>query len=371
MKVSMRVIFVAVLLVAAVAIGKTKQESRREIGTIDKARFRIDVPAPWNRGLVIYSHGYDVFPSSYDDGPPDEITKAFLDLGYAVAQSGFSGTGWVVKESQHDIDGLRQHFVDKFGQPDHTYAAGMSMGGFITMMMLETEPRTYQGGLALCAPLASPSWFIGRRVFDLRVVFDYYFPGVLPSPAAIPQDYIPSTEEFNSMMELLARNPEKTAAISAYSGIRNENEIVNSLQFFSLVLKDLRVRSGGNAFDNRDTVYSGTLDDAALNKGVKRYSADPRADEYMRKNYTPSGEIQSPLLSVQNLDDPLMPGWVKNAYASLVDAHGRPDLFVQTYVAASGHCSISPQEITAAMAQLGNWRATGTPPSGGLLQVAK
>ena len=54
---------------------------------------------------------------------------------------------------------------------------------FLTMLMMESFPTVYDAGLALCGPLAPASYFMSRNVFDMRVVFDYFFPGALPSPA--------------------------------------------------------------------------------------------------------------------------------------------------------------------------------------------
>jgi hypothetical protein len=46
------------------------------------------------------------------------------------------------------------------------------MGGFLTTTLLEMFPNAYDGGLALCGPLAAASWFMTRRPFDISVVFD-------------------------------------------------------------------------------------------------------------------------------------------------------------------------------------------------------
>jgi hypothetical protein len=37
---------------------------RTEIGEINGAKFRIDVPENWNGGLVVYCHGYNPAPVS-------------------------------------------------------------------------------------------------------------------------------------------------------------------------------------------------------------------------------------------------------------------------------------------------------------------
>ena len=35
------------------------------------------------------------------------------------------------------------------------------------MTLIETFPNVYDGGLALCGPLAPASWFMASRVFDI------------------------------------------------------------------------------------------------------------------------------------------------------------------------------------------------------------
>ena len=40
----------------------TKQPAAVETGTLDGAAYRIDIPANWNHGLVVYFHGYAVTP---------------------------------------------------------------------------------------------------------------------------------------------------------------------------------------------------------------------------------------------------------------------------------------------------------------------
>ncbi|MEO8026206.1 MAG: hypothetical protein ABI823_07015, partial [Bryobacteraceae bacterium] len=42
-------------------------EGRTELGDINGAKFRIDVPEKWNGGLVVYCHGYNPNPQGFDD----------------------------------------------------------------------------------------------------------------------------------------------------------------------------------------------------------------------------------------------------------------------------------------------------------------
>jgi pimeloyl-ACP methyl ester carboxylesterase len=154
---------------------------RTELGEINGAKFRIDMPEKWNGGLVLYCHGYNAAPVSYEDKPLP-LLSVFAGQGYAVAQSGYAAGGWAIQEAIEDMEALRRYFASKYGAPTETYVTGHFMGGFLTMVLLERFPNSYDAGLALCGPLGPATWFFERRIFDLRVVFDYYFPGALPNP---------------------------------------------------------------------------------------------------------------------------------------------------------------------------------------------
>jgi len=70
-------------------------------GTIGGAAYKIEVPAPWNGTLVLYSHGY-VAPGQTNPATDvgDPITGAWLlDHGYALAGSSYSSTGWALQQA--------------------------------------------------------------------------------------------------------------------------------------------------------------------------------------------------------------------------------------------------------------------------------
>ncbi|MFB3828348.1 MAG: alpha/beta hydrolase [Bryobacteraceae bacterium] len=348
------------LLVCAAALAVSLAAApKTEIGEINGAQFRIDVPEAWNGGLILYCHGYSAVPGTFDPAKPNPAAGLFTGQGFAVAQSGYAAGGWAIEEALQDTQALRRYFVRKYGAPKETWVSGHSMGGFLTMAMLEKYPNDVDGGLALCGPLGPASWFMLRRVFDMRVVFDHYFPGVLPPPDRVPADYAMSPARNQKVREILDGNAEAAAAFRRYSGIQNNKEAAATVVFFTYILKDLQQRGGGNPFDNRDTIYDGSPDDNALNDGVKRYRAVPRAAEYVRTWYTPTGRLTRPMLAIHTTYDPLVPPWVPNYYAHLAEESG---LFVQQYVKRAGHCAIQPQEVARGLAQLREWKATGKRP---------
>lgn len=304
--------FAAVLLVAACAWAEPKLET----GDINGAKFRIDIPEKWNGGLVMYCHGYSPKPVSYENPKVAPQLAVFLDAGYAVAQSGYGAGGWAIQEALTDTESLRRYFVGKYGAVKETYVTGHSMGGFLTMMLMETQPSTYDAGLPLCGPLAASLTFMGRGAFDGRVLFDYYFPGLLPNPAKVDADFQNTPEVQKKILAALEGSPEKAAILKKRDGFKQDKDLASTLAFVTYLLKELQARAGGNPFDNRSIIYNGTPDDNTLNAGVARYAADAKAAAYLRTYYTPTGHVIKPMLAVHTSYDPLVPTWIPNQYAA-------------------------------------------------------
>src|SRR5260370_8379362 len=147
-----------------------------------------------------------------------------------------------------------------------------------------------------------------------RGVFDYYFPGPLPPPDKVPANCKNSREAGKSLQALMASQPQKSAALLRYSGAHNTKDLAGTLSFITYMLLDLQQRSGGNPFDNRNTIYETSDDYNALNDGVKRYAADPRAPEYIRTWYTPTGKLTRPMLAIHTSYDPLLPVPIPHPY---------------------------------------------------------
>ena len=206
---------------------------------------------------------------------------------------------------------------------------------------------------------------MSRRVFDMRVVFDYLFPGALPNPVKIPADYMMSTALNGTIEKLLDSKPEQASILRRWTGLRNNKDTAGTLVFFTYILKELEERAGGNPFDNRNTIYEGTDDDNALNDHVARYKSEPRAAAYLERYYTPSGHLTRPMLAIHSTYDPLVPPWVTNMYSTLAERADSDHFFVQQYVKHAGHCAIQPAEIARGFQQLRQWSAAGTRPAAG------
>lgn len=336
-----------------------------QIGRLDGAAYRIDVPAGWNRGVVVFFHGYAIDPVVFRDG--ERLSPMFdpiLARGFAVIQSGYSSTGWAVEQAAADTEKLRRRFVAAHGAAKESYVMGMSMGGLLTAMTIETKPQIYDGALALCGVLGASDRFL-QRDFALRAAFDHYFPGLLGPLVPVPAEYRPDEAITARVDAALKSDPKAYVALRALNGGGDERSLPGVIAFAGYLVGELQRRAGGNPFGNADLIYTGSGDDFALNDGVARYRAEPRAAAYLSRWYTPSGRLSKPMLALHNAADPLVIASTAFDYAVLAQRAGRADRFVQQYVPAEGHCTFTPAQIGRAFDALVAWKRDGVrPPSG-------
>jgi len=344
--------------------------AKTEIGQLNQAKFRIDVPDNWNHSLVVYCHGYNPEPASFKEKPLDPSLAVFVKAGYAVAQSGYSAGGWAVEQAVVDTEVLRQYFAEKYGRPAETYVAGHSMGGLLAVLMIEKYPDTYDSGLDLCGVLG-PAPRVMQHAFDIRVVFDYYFPGLLPSPDKVPPSYEISDKLTRKVEHAINAKPSSAAAMRSYTGVHSNKDLAGGIVFLTYTFKDLEQRSGGNPFDNRNTIYTGLPASETVNDRVARYEADPNALGYLQRFYTPTGHLTRPVLAIHTTYDPLVSPSLPSDYSLLAREAGAGQFFVQQYVKHDGHCNITASEIERGFAELVAWKKDGQAPKAGWLQVKK
>jgi hypothetical protein len=117
------------------------------------------------------------------------------------------------------------------------------------------------------------------------------------------------------------------------------------------------------------TQYTGALPAAelqAINASVGRYSASPAGLNQIEHNYTPTGNLRIPALTLSTFRDPVVPGFHLSAYGAAVAAAGNSDGLVQRLVPGTGngygHCTFTPQELVTAFFDLVLWAEYGVPP---------
>ena len=241
---------------------------------------------------------------------------------------------------------------------------GVSEGGLITTLATEQYPAVFNGGLAACGPIGDFRRH-ANYVGDFRVVFDYFFPGLIPGSAvSIPDPLIANWSTYYTTTVV----PVITAPGSAISVTQLLNVtgvpydpgdpatiaegISQELWYNVHGTNDAIAKLGGQPFDNHDRIYSGSLNDAALNAGVGRYTASPAALAELEAHYQTAGRPLVPLVTIHNTHDQTVPYWHETLYRDKIVANNfayRHDLIpVDSY----GHCNFTLGEITSALTLL-------------------
>jgi pimeloyl-ACP methyl ester carboxylesterase len=342
------------------------------------ALYEICIPLvlpPWNGELIVYAHGY-LSPEEPLSIPDEFSDLSFLAnfLGYGTAASSYATNGLAVLPAIPDLLELPGIVEGLFGKPSRIYLVGPSMGGLVTTLMIEQGLGEFDGGLAICAPngdFAAQTNYLG----DFRVVFDYFFPGLVPgSPDNIPQWLIDDWDNhYAAIVQPVINDPANAhlldqlfvvvgAATDPADPASRENTVERLLWYNIFATNDAREVLGGQPFDNQDRVYSGSDDDAALNAGVARFVADPQALAEIEASYQTSGQLARPLLTDHTTLDELVPFWHSDLYAARVQAAGSQVYFARNSVARYGHCNFTASEVFDDFLQLVEMVDNAPPP---------
>ena len=337
---------------------------KTETGVLDGAPFRIDMPSNWNGILLIYYHGYAEAAAPFEKDKPNEIGSGFASAGFAVAQSGYSQSGWAVEKAISETESLREYTIAHYGQPKETYVTGHSMGGLLTVATIESYPNRYDGALPMCGLLQPTTWAL-EHAGAMRAAFDYYYPGLLPGPANVPADAPLNDDVVAKVLQALPSNSKGMAELFALGHQKTAEDLADGMVFSTYILRDMQTRIGEPILNNANFIYAGGADDNALNDHVKRYTASDATLAYLKTWYTPTGVLEKPVLAVHTTYDPLINPETVSLYADQVQRSGSSRNFVQQYVKEEGHCHITGPQTAAALQELIQWKHSGIKPAGG------
>jgi hypothetical protein len=344
-----------------------------EVGLLHDAAYRIDIPSGWNHSLVVFYHGYARWPVGFHIAARLTSQQApFFDRHYAIVQSAYSTSGWALQQAYPETESLRRYFVRKYGQPLSTYVVGRSMGGELVAITLELNPKPYLGGLDLCGAVG-PTYQSFDRRFAMRAAFDVYFPHVMPALVPVPVGYKDGLDDRDKVLAALRSDPAAATLLRNLTGLRTDLDLAHDIAYWTFVVGDMQHRSGGNPFDNRNYIYSGSsptssAPDIDLNERVARYAASPRARAYLLRHYTPNGHLGRPMLALHTIYDPVVQVGQLSLYDHEVQAAGAGDYLVQQIVNREGHCNFTPNEVGDAFDELIRWSHAGPRPTPGVLR---
>ena len=365
--------------------------------------YGIYVPQNWNGDVVYFMHGIlpPYAPVALPQGTDWDSFVIVRDqlgaLGFAIAYSSYSENGLALKDAAqrtHQLRGLVASVVE--GQPERSFIVALSIGTAPALQLIEKFPKQYDGAVLGCGMSAGTPRQL-QFVGDVRALFDYFYPGVLPGDAIdVPDGYTPSLQQVAALVQpAVIANPLGLFAIAstaqtplAYvpgnvtvAGV-SQSTLVQSLivaLWYQLIgTPDVVDRTNGKSpYDNSDVTYTlGTpvvpalaplLTNliAAANAGVERFTSPPAAQNFLTKYYVPSGDLEIPVITVHNLWDYLVPYFHEPAFQQIVQSAGATDMLLQRAVPDYGHCSNTAfrNTLVQSFLDLVTWTSTGEKPA--------
>ena len=353
------------------------------------AYYLIAMPPQWNGVLVLHAHGGPAL------GEP-ELKRSIEDLkrwdimvraGYAWAGSTFRQGGVEVRAAAEDTERLRGIFVTHVGQPRRTILHGQSWGASVAAKGAEMYATArngrspYDGVLLTSGVLAGGSRSYDFRL-DLRVVYQYLcnnhpLPSEpqyplwqgLPADAKLTRAQLATrVDECLGLRRPAAqRTPEQQRKVKTLVDVIRipETSILAHLNWATWHFQDIALRRTGglNPLRNDRVRYQGSDNDAALNAGVLRYAADPRAAARFAEDTDPNGRIPVPVLTVHGVDDPTAFVELDSAFRETMQRAGAGDRLVQTFTQDKEHSYLSDPVYPTLVAALLEWVEQGRKPT--------
>jgi len=369
-------------------------------GDLGGAAYIIQVPGNWNGTLLVYAHGYAP-DGEAEPEPAFLVADELLARGYALAASGYRGTGFNLLDAIKDTKKLVQHFRRTVGKPERTVLYGNSMGGSLTIQSMEKYPGTYDAGIPLCAPASGITRNTSTRfsfalaydaafgwdeswgaINDVRDDIDFYADVLFPKTIyELGLSYMPGYP-FNKPLWEFARLVSDLPAggFYEYSGPVDMPPGAVALTFFMTRTRaDIEMKAGGIVSGNEGYVYGLTAAERAYLLGLDPamdidgmlasmnaqtgYRTDPWAQAYLNRVDEARGQIHSPVLMVHNIDDPVTPVEGTTHYARLVAGKGNQALLTRVYSELDGHCNFTEAQLLTFFDAMDAWLDTGVAPT--------
>src|SRR5882672_11285903 len=261
------------------------------------------IPNSWNGHLVVFAHGGPAIVPPTADTSKSDLAKYSIavERGFGWVASTYRREGYGVQMAVEDTEHARQFFVERIRQPRRTILHGASYGGLVGAKLIEKQFKKADGSSVYDGAFLNSGLVVGAaRGYDfradLRAVYQYYCKN-LPRPDE-PQYPLWNGIPAASKMALkdLATLVDECTGIAKPAAARTEQQkqnlanilgvmrfsdrlLVRHMQAATFLFREIgdRTTQGRNAFSNVGVQYMGSTDDAALNRDVARFAADPAA----------------------------------------------------------------------------------------------
>ena len=347
------------------------------------------IPNAWNGHLVVFAHGGPaVVPPTANTSKTDLAKYAIaVERGFGWVASSYRREGYGVQMAVEDTEHARQFFVERIRQPRRTILHGASYGGLVGAKLIEKQFKKADGSSAYDGAFFNSGLVIGAARahdfrFDLRMVYQYHCKNLprpdepqyplwngLPAGAKVTlRDIQTLIDECTGLtMAPDARSAQQKQNLANILGVMRfpEGLLLRHMQSATFLFREIaeRTTGGRNAYSNVGVTYKGSTDDAALNRDVARFTADPAAVAALKADGEPTGAISIPVISIHSINDPQVVVEVQTPYRDAVNAAGNGERLVQAYTDERAHTQQSGPELAASIDALMEWIEQGKKPS--------
>ncbi len=124
------------------------------------AKFAIARPIAWNGSVLLIAHGLraETDPLVADLNPDHLAYRTLRSEGWIIAKTSYRRNGMIIADAVADLENLRAHIANTYGEPKRVIVEGDSMGGFIAAIIAEQPPGDfpkYHGCVAIGAALSA------------------------------------------------------------------------------------------------------------------------------------------------------------------------------------------------------------------------
>ncbi len=347
------------------------------------------LPKDWNGNLIVFAHGGPSLLPPTATGSKSDLDKYAYAVrrGFAWVASSYRREGYGVAMAVADSDNARKFFIARIGKPQRTVLHGASYGGLVGAKLIETYAKNPDGSLNFDGAFLNSGAVTGATLnyqhrVDLRAVYQYYcanmprpdetpYPlwnGVAPDSKMTLKDLDAAVDECTGVGHpAAARSERQKQNLANILGVMGypENLLVRHMQAGTLLFRDIvkNTTGGRNPFSNIGVHYKGSSDDAALNRDVVRFDADPAAAAALKADGDLTGVLPVPVVSIHSINDPQVVVEGQSAYLDAVKAAGSTDRLVQAFTDERSHTGQSPPELAAGLDALMQWIEKGVRPT--------
>jgi pimeloyl-ACP methyl ester carboxylesterase len=380
-------------------------------GRLAGRQFTTRIPHSWNHQAAVFAHGYTL-PGASITIPFDPLKEDSFGLlatlyahGFAIGESAFDKSGIAVESGVYNTLRLTD-FLDRLGA-NRVYLTGRSMGGNITMALIEQHPHTFAGALSACGEVDGWPSEIGHFI-DLRATYNYFTEGTkyaLPGDhdlvrsalSSEPPPYLRALTPIYQLVQIkrlsapilalfaaAQAHPEGLEShlidnISSASGTPAEvASFLYPLVTIGLGMDDLNQTFAGIIYGNDMRVYhANSLSDdenASFNQTIQRIQANPYAVGRAALWHQSTGAFDIPLVTLHNQVDSVVPYSQEESLRASVERSANQANLLQrtvpplslkipsTDVMGIAHCGFTTPQVASAWQDLQTWVETGQKP---------